>query len=251
MGRLAQTLGVMKPPLFALSAASKTDLFAQLRRVDITVPLITEGRTKEHRERYLMARILATLASADLLAFPIKVFHSEKPDFLLSFDGSEIGAECVEVVPQELYEIEVLREKLYPHEMNFGQIFKPGQQKFTLEEKHGIARGEVLGPPWMPDMAKRNWIAAIMHFIAGKTKKLRNGNYSSTATNWLLLQDEWPTSLRFYPEQVREAAVECSKQVDSMLEPPSFQAIYVASGEQLLMFKRGSVRVEPIFNLWT
>ena len=47
-------------------------------------------------------------------------------------------------------------------------------------------------------------------------------------------------------EQVREAAVECSKQVDSMLEPPSFQAIYVASGEQLLMFKRGSVRVEPM-----
>lgn len=129
-------------------------------------------------------------------------------------------------------------------------MFNPGKRKFTREQKHDIARGERFGPPWMPAMAKRNWIAAMLHFIAGKTKKLRNGNYSSTAENWLLVQDEWPTSLRFYPEQIREAAVECSAQLAAMLEPPSFQAIYVASGEQLLSFNRGSTRIEPIYDLW-
>ena len=88
-------------PNLTLSAVSPADLLAQLRAIDITVPLVTEGRTKEHREQYMMARFLATAARTQRLIFPLDVVHGEKPDFLLRLADAEIGAECVEAIPEE------------------------------------------------------------------------------------------------------------------------------------------------------
>lgn len=241
----------MKPTRLSLSAASSEELFAQLRATDIAVPLVTEGRTKEHRERYVMARFLATAAKTGMLTFPLNVAHREKPDFSLRFGGSEVGVECVEAVPQELYEIEVLREKWYPEAMNFGQKFQPGSNALTRDEKHQIASGCQAGPPWMPEAAKRNWVSAMLHVISGKAVKLQSGNYSSNATNWLLVQDVWPTSLRSYPEQVREAALECAQRLAAAPDTPSFDALFIASGRQLLCIERGTLTTEDIYDLWS
>jgi hypothetical protein len=238
-------------PNLTLSAVSSADLQAQLRAIDIAVPLVSEGRTKEHREQYMMARFLATAASAGRLSFPLHVVHGEKPDFLLRLAGVEVGAECVEAVPPEHYHIEDLREKHYPDAMNFGQQFDPGEENFTLDEKLDIASGKRTGPPWMPETAKRNWIAAMEYVVAGKTAKLRKGNYSANSTTWLLVQDEWPNSLHFYPEQVRAAAKELVERLAPLLAPPAFQAVFIACGNQLLCLKEGQLAIEEVCNLWS
>ena len=240
----------MSAPNLTVSAASSAELFSQLRSTDITVPLVTEGRKKEHREQYMMARFLATTARAGRVTFPLDLVHREKPDFLLRFGSAEIGVECVEAVPEELYEIEILREKHYPEAMNFGQMFLPGERAFNWDQKHQIASGNRAGPPWMPKSARRNWIAAMEYFVRRKTEKLREGNYASNTTTWLLIQDEWPTSLGFYPQQLREAAAELACALTPLLSAPSFQAIFIASNGQLLCFESGQMKVEEIFDLW-
>lgn len=240
----------MSLPNLTLSAESPTDLFAQLRATDITVPLVTEGRQKEHREQYMMARFLSTSAGAGRLAFPLDVLHGDRPDFVLRFGGREVGVECVEAVPKESYEIEVIREKHYPDAMNFGQRFKVGDSNFTRNEKHEIASGKHAGYPWMPESAKRNWIAAMEHVVGRKTTKLRGGNYSSSDVAWLLVQDEWPTSLRFYPQQVRQAAAELARRLVSRFSAPSFRAVFIASGSQLLCLESGRLTVEEVRDLW-
>jgi len=236
-------------PNLTLSAASRADLHAQLRAIDITVPLGSEGGTR-HREQYMMARLLATMARANRLEFPLELAHGEKPDFTLSLAGVELGAECVEAAPPEHGHIADIRERLYPTAMNFGQTFEPRKQNFTLEQKHEIASGVRAGPPWMPASMRRNWVAAMEFAIAGKTAKLRKGNYSANATNWLVVQDEWPNALRFYPEEVREAAGELLIRIEPLLCPPAFQSIFIASGDQLLCFRSGQLHVEQICDLW-
>ena len=239
-----------KLPNLALSALSAEDLHAQLRVIDIAVPLATEGRTKEHREQFMMAHFLATAANANKLGFPLNVKHSDKPDFLLRLAGKEVGVECVEAVPKERYEIERLREKHYPDAMNSVQRFEPGEENRTLYEKHEIASGSGALRPWMPAAAKRNWITAMKFVVHGKTEKLRKGNYSSSISTWLLVRDEWPNSLQFYPEQVREAAAELWQKLAPLFVPPAFEKVFIESGGQLLCFEKGQFAVEQVCDLW-
>jgi hypothetical protein len=243
---------LVKLPNFTLAATSAFDLEARLRAIDIAVPLVSEGRRKEHREQYMMARLLATMARTDRLSFPLQVVHSEKPDFILRMPTGQVGVECVEAVPTEHYEIEVLREKLYPDALNFGQRFQPGKENFTRAEWQAIAKGDLAGPPWMPSAAKKNWIAAIMQWvIAGKTAKLRKGNYSMNSTTWLLVQDEWPNPLHFYPERVRDAGEELLEVLTPLLTPPAFQAVFIASGDKLLCFQNDCLDVKDVRDLWS
>ena len=237
-------------PNLTLSATSTDDLRSQLRGIDITVPLVSEGRTKKHREQYMMARFFATTAGTVRLHFFLDVVHGEKPDFVLRLANVEVGVECVEAVPTEHHHIEDLRERLYPEAMNYGQHFNPGEENFTLAEKHEIASGQLAGSPWMPETAKRNWVAAMEYVVEGKTAKLRRGNYSSNRSTWLLVQDEWPNSLHFYPDQVRTAAAALLQRLAPCLTPPAFQAIFIACGNQMLCFQDGLLEVSQIQDLW-
>lgn len=237
-------------PNLSLTAASSADLRAQLRSVEIAVPLVSEGRTKEHREQYMMARFLATADRAGRLAFPLEVVHGDRPDFRLRLGVVEIGMECVEAVPGEHYHIEDIRERHYPDAMNIGQRFEPDKQTLSITQKHGIASGQHAGPPWMPETAKRNWIAAMQYVVDCKTTKLRNGNYAANDSMWLLVQDEWPNPLRFDPHRVRAAASQLHELLRPLLERAAFKAVFIASGDQLLCFGTDRLSVEKICNLW-
>lgn len=151
--------------------------------------------------QFMIARFLSTRASE--LSFRLKVEHSDGPDFLLTTGSRLVGIECVEAVTQELYKIEIIREKESPNSMNFGQKFKPGERSFNRKEKRQIASGEITGPPWMPESAKQNWTAAMEYFVGSKTAKLRKGNYGAIGTMWPPIQDQWPNSIKYYPPSSR------------------------------------------------
>ncbi|MEW5943563.1 MAG: hypothetical protein AB1710_06910 [Pseudomonadota bacterium] len=242
-------LVVVRAPKLSLNATSANALFAQLSAIDITVPLITEGRTSQHREQYMMARFLATAAKIGKIGFPLNLMHGDKPDFVLTTAGIEVGVECVEAVPEEWYAIEALRERHYPNALNFGQIYHPTERIFDKQTKIDIASGKHLGSTWVGSMPKLQWVAAMEHFIGLKTDKLRSGNYSSHGTMWLIIQDEWRVPL-YRPQEVQEAALECMFRIDHLLSPPCFRAIFICSGNLLLCIENGQLEVAEIHDLW-
>lgn len=246
--------GSVKSQLFNFSATSRDDLYANLKSVDIAVPLISEGRKKWQRERYTISRFIATAARESLLQFPVEIKHQDEtelgPDFYLSFFNVRIGIECVDAVPQELYRIEELRETEYPDELMWGQRYFPKERRYTDEERIEIASGQRVGTPWMPAMAKRDWLEAMHFFIDDKARKRSKGNYGSSVETWLLVEDAWPTPLRVYPESVRGAAVQLSEELTHSSMGHGFNAIYILSGTQLIRVAPGNIQAVVLEDLW-
>ena len=240
----------MSAPRLSLSANSRGDLLEQLSAIDIAVPLVTEeSRTKDHRERYMAARLMATLARDSELTYPAQLHHREKPDFALRQQEKTIGIECVEAVSNEWAHINVLRETDYPEALIMLPMLKPGTDTFTRQERVQIAQGLRSGPPWVGDMAERQWAEAISYFIEGKLQKLRSGNYSEFSECWLLVQDEWRVPL-YRPEHKRKAAELCVQRLQDVAEGQSFERIYVCSGESLIRLSPFPSTTTPIHNLW-
>lgn len=173
--------------IFANNAEQLIEL---LSRTDIKVPAVIEGRKEAHRERFVMAYLLATKAES-LLSYPISVIHREKPDFAIIQQNMHIGVECVEAVPEEWYEIQAIRERKHPDSITYGHHYKPGVKSLTKGDKHELAAGRGASYPWMGDQPEREWATAMAYFINLKTAKLRAGNYNDFQEHWLLVQDEW------------------------------------------------------------
>lgn len=240
----------MDAPRLNLNAETPAELLSKLGEVDISVPLRTEGRSNGHRERYMAARLLATLADSSHLVFPLTLEHREKPDFSLSFPDCTIGIECVEAVPKEWAQIQAIRERDFPNTMIMLPMLKPGQATYTMTERLEIARGERDGPPWVGTMALRQWAEAQSHFIEQKTLKLRANGYSDYTDNWLLIQDEWPVPL-FGEQERREASELCVEMIAPLLSLPAFSHIFVGSSSWLIRLAPSPVRLWSTRDLWS
>jgi hypothetical protein len=239
----------MNRPTLSLVASSAVELRRRVSEIDITVPHVTEGRTSQHREQYTFARMLATFSEAGLWQYPLSVDHRDKPDFSLDGGQLRIGVECVEAVPEEWYEIQAIRERHFPDKLNFGQIFRAGQRRFTSEEKWAIASGEKKGPPWAGDMAERNWAEAIEYFVAQKTAKLRSGNYAEFSEMWLVVQDEWRAPV-YHPQELSLAVSLVAPRLAALLDPPAYTRLFVCRNHTVIMFTRTAVTFTPVLNLW-
>jgi hypothetical protein len=224
-------------------------LLLQLASIDISVPDQTDGRTTSHREQYMVARLLATLAETDQLSFPLQIDHREKPDFALHLPHGTVGIECVEAVSEEWAQIRAIRERDFPDAMIFLPMLKAGEKKFSLQERIAIARGDKAGPPWVGGMAERQWAEAHAYFIADKTEKLRRGNYSDFTRHWLLIQDEWTVPMHRVHER-HEAAELCATGIQPLLEPPSFSHIFISNSSWLIRLAPAPVHVYGVRDLW-
>lgn len=232
-----------------LTAANPQELLTKLAAVDITVPLQGEGRTTQHCEQYIVARLLATLAATDTLNFHIALRHREQPDFALTLPGRAIGIECVQAIHQEWAHVIAKREIDYPEALITMPWFRPGQQTFTPEERERIARGEGQGSVWVGPMAKQHWAEGHYHTLADKTAKLRSGNYDEFSENWLAVQDEWPAPL-YRPEEKLAAAEICADLIRSLLEPPAFSHIFVGRNEWYVRLHPRPVQRLHVPPLW-
>lgn len=210
-----ETLIAMSISKLSLSACTSIDLLSQLRNINITVPSITKNRSNQARERYMMARFLATIAESELVCYPLTIEHRDKPDFALRHINGEIGVECVEAVPDEWYRIQEIRDENFPDALSYGQHFRPGKhvRVFTDEERIEVANGSRASYPWVGRMAEKQWAEAMEYFIGSKTEKLRSGNYSEFQNMWLLIQDEWRVPMHS-EEEVREGAEMCLPRIN-------------------------------------
>jgi hypothetical protein len=242
----------MNGPLLTISSEDAPDLLRQLAETDIRVPRKTEGRTSQHRERYTMARFLATACTQGWLDFPLSLVHHDNtgnPDFLLTSPSYSIGVECVEAVSQSWYEIDVLRERHYAGAVVSVPKLEPGAQALSHSAKHAIACGVKVAPPWMGKDPEQAWAKAHEHFIAGKVQKLRNGNYRPLSRLWLLVQDEWSTPVHG-SDSIMEAAEILVPRLPPLFATPAFEKIFILSSPLLLAFDGSGFEVNPIRNLW-
>lgn len=231
-----------------LTADSAAELIKLLGGGDIKVPAVTGGRKVVHRERYVMAHLLATKAE-DLFSYPISVVHREKPDFAINQGGVSIGVECVEAVPEEWYEIQAIKERKFPNSRGSFNKYTPGQRSLTKAEKEESAAGRGASYPWMGDAPEKEWAAAMAYFINAKTKKLRVGNYSDFQENWLLIQDEWRVPV-YDADDLSRAVEFLLPLMEGAWVLPCFDRIFVKANRWMLSFTPGGYKMEATRNLW-
>ncbi|MBY0420309.1 MAG: hypothetical protein K2W88_19835, partial [Pararheinheimera sp.] len=93
-----------------LSAASAKEFKIALSAIDVHVPPRTQGRKKDQAERYSIAHLLASLPSEEI-AYPIRLTHQDRPDFVLHMAEREIGIEHIEAVPENHVRASIFRQK--------------------------------------------------------------------------------------------------------------------------------------------
>ncbi len=101
-----------------LQANRIDELHSQLRSANVEVPGRASGRTSEHVEIYSIVRLLATRPYG-LADFPLKLLKQERPDFVLTLNGNEVGIEHTEAISQNDAKAAALRDAGIGPEMHF------------------------------------------------------------------------------------------------------------------------------------
>jgi hypothetical protein len=97
-----------------VEAADNDALCAALCGVDISVPARTAGRTTRHTETWTISRLLATLATAGRLSYPLSAHYRDRPDFVLTSAGIETSVEITEAISQQYAAYCALAEREFP-----------------------------------------------------------------------------------------------------------------------------------------
>lgn len=175
-----------------LRADTPAELRVGLAKLDIDVPLRSEGRRNHHAERYCIAHVLATLPF-DRLSFPLTLTHSDKPDFLLAMPGADVGIEHTEAVPENIARADFLRQRegLGP-DVYFTPHALPGEPRKTADELRCEIADDEPGSGWWGDSPEREWAAAMAHYVKEKMPKAMAEGFARHQANWLIVYDNWP-----------------------------------------------------------
>jgi hypothetical protein len=175
-------------------AENKATLLDILRSIDIMGPLKDNYREKDATEPYAIAHLLSSLAAEDeLLTFPLRLVHNDKPDFLLSMDGKKIGIEHTDARPKNETNKNVLRnrERIGPM-VCFITPAKPGEPKRSAKELRKEIEVNASGEGWgNQDDVDKEWAQVMLWFIGEKERKLKE-DFSRYNEDWLLIRDAWP-----------------------------------------------------------
>jgi hypothetical protein len=181
-------------------AENRDELLQLLGKTDIMGPLENDCRRRDATEPYAMAHFLSSLADGDsVLKFPLELIHREppddRPDFLLSMGGKEIGVEHVAARSEK----EKRKDELRRQEGIGPQVYtttpdkpaKPDELRPTTED----LRKEILKDAHTPgpgdDGNDRAWVKVMLHFIDKKRAKLQDPEFSQYDEDWLLIRDAW------------------------------------------------------------
>jgi hypothetical protein len=231
-----------------ISAPTREDLLTTLRKTDISVPLQTEGRQKFHRERWSVCRWLSTFAQTPHCAYPLKVTHRDKPDFLIEMPGNEIGAECTDAIQKDYRHVLSIVERQDDDTGIDRTLFKWGQTK-SQDEKYAIAaQKKPRGPGWEGDFPEKEWAQAMTDRVNKKTTDLRAKEFVKYMENILLVYDD----LRL-PKERQELAAGyfTSKLTDYWSSGLVYDSIFVETGKVIFEFHSSGLQKMHVNDLWT
>jgi hypothetical protein len=176
-----------------IKANSNIELLDILRKIDITVPCRTQGRTTDHCEQWSICRLLASLAKNGLLEYPIEVYHKDKPDFRLHMPWNIIGIEVTEAIIEDYAQAEAIREKENPGCIVDMSLFNRDTRKKTLSELRNIAsQDSLIGPGWKGNDPEKEWAYLISDVTHKKLQKFLSPDFQKFPANWLLIYDNLP-----------------------------------------------------------
>lgn len=218
------------------SVESPEELLLQLEKTDISHPPVGLGATKEQLERCVCFRFLSTFARESHIAFPLKLFHTDRPDFRLVMNSSTIGVECTLAVTEQLVRALSLREQHCPNVWIDLSDFRWGCPDRTNSEIIAVLKkGKFTAAPWYGESADREWALAIKDSIDAKSKKLNASGFLRSNENWLLIDDD------FTPQSILDIN-KCLFYLS-----PKIQEYFVGSNDAQARFDEILVRHQEIF----
>jgi len=228
---------------------SKEEILHYLKSQDIRVPQRTQGRTAKHCERRGAFRLLATLATADRLRYPMSFKPQDRPDFLLRFLSHDVGLEFTEAVSQEEAEIDALAYRMNKPVLLFTDQFKRNMPKRTAAERRQIIetppRG---GPGWGDDRGVPEWVEWMMDSIQKKTADFAKPDFDRHTENWLVIHDNSPepfardTPMRWTALRAR---LDCYFATGC-----HYDTIFIDSENELAEFTPVGYTIQPVSDLW-
>lgn len=177
-------------------AEKKATLLDILRSIDIVGPLLSGARNKKHTEPYAMAHLLSSLAVGDhLLIFPLEVIHKkpDKPDFLLTMGGKNIGIEHTDARSENETRKDALRRSEgIGGSIHFAIPVEPDEPKRTTEELREEIKANPHKGGWGDqDSTDQKWSRVMLNIIDKKEQKLLKPEFSRYDEDWLLIRDAW------------------------------------------------------------
>ena len=175
------------------SILTSDELFSELRKVDLSVPPRTNGRTTHHTETWAICRLLSTLANRGRLSFPVSVTHRDRPDFLIEAGNTKVGVEVTEAISKQYASYCALAEREFPDIFLEPAHFRWGARSLTVEEMRALLReGQQTSDGWAGDRPEQEWALFIQSVVDIKLTKLSRPNFAIFEQNWLLVYDNLP-----------------------------------------------------------
>ena len=147
-----------------VEAARIDQISSRLRAANVTVPGRAGGRHKEQVETYSLVRVLGSRPYA-LTDFPLKLVKRERPDFLLTLSGAEIGIEHTEAITQNAAKEAFLRDGDAGPEVHFLRPASLTEPPKSSEELRAEIAADEMGPGWFGDSVERGWVHAMTFFV--------------------------------------------------------------------------------------
>lgn len=228
------------------AAATKENLLHILLQSDITVPPRNEGRTKHHTERYCLYRLLATFAGTNLIRYPTKVFHGDRPDFTLESPDWIVGVEHTEAVPENKAHSDRLRAQHASNKSFFLSRHTPGEKPKKAKKLIGEIEANNAGYGWPGNSAEREWAQVIDYFIDKKIAAISNSDFVKHCENWLLIYDNWPL-----PSLDIELATDYLMDRSAIkLEQSKWDVLFIMRSKYIIEISTNNLKSHSINDIW-
>lgn len=186
-----------------------TDVANLRQQLDLTArpQRAASGRAlKEQQERWMMTRWL--VAWTTQLAYPIRVYKGESPDFRLDTAVGQVGVECMEVVPEAYKQ---LLAKLNSTNSAWARPvarYEPNgrRPKADTPMLRQLFADTYEGSEWQDDEPERLWVD-VMRAAVKKREVFRKPAFASLSRNALLLYDNWPLPPVAFAEDAAEESL--------------------------------------------
>ena len=235
----------------AIEAASANNLLQKLQRTDVQVPPRTKSRTKEQkkqRETRIICYFIATVCRTDLLEYPLRVKHTDRPDITLFMPSGCRGVEIVEAVPQAKAEADAYSEHKGICAITGIPRFRAGEPRRPKNEIVAIATGTFPVLPYMGDSIEKNWVEAMLYFSKDKAAKFQQPGFKKFEQNWLLIYDDW-SPVSGLDEIIATASL--GRQLFSQDWENPFELVFILRPQTIWEFRNPAKPVKyRIRNLW-
>jgi len=177
-----------------LEATQIDELHSFLRAENVEVPGRASGRTRDHVEIYSIVRLLATRPYT-LADFPLRLLKQERPDFVLTLNGNEVGIEHTEAISQNDAKEAALRDAGIGPDMHYVKPASLTEPPKSSKQLKAEIEADEMGPGWCGDSVERGWAEAMEHFVQKKMDSVQRPGYLRLARNWLVIYDQWPAPI--------------------------------------------------------